>query len=111
MVTRDGFTVDWDEPGEEGGTVVEVTISGLVTYYREDGTTEIDGYEVSLTNLADDGDAAASQSNLTYFLVGDLRVTLRRVQTISYGLGFAEGTIRLEVSRGVSLTLEEPDDE
>jgi hypothetical protein len=106
-VPRDGFELEWD-PSDDDEASITITIAGSTWSYAEDGSLQVVDYEVSLSDLADDGDISIGSTELP-FLAGDISVTLTRVKTISRKLGFSSGTIRLEIEREIPLTLVESD--
>lgn len=106
-VPRDGFELEWKPLGDDDVTVT-ITITGSALSYEEDGSVQVVDYDVSLSDLADDGDIAIGSTELYQFLAGDISVTLTRVKSISQKLGFSDGTIRLEIGREIPLVLVEP---
>ena len=105
-VSRDGFVLSW-EAADESSVFVDVNITGPAYYYNDDGAYDLTDYSVDLTDLSDDGDVTISAANLLYFVAGDIEVTLTRTKSLSRDLGFADGEIRLEVVRSITLNLED----
>ncbi len=105
QVTRDGFDLEWDQLEEDDEATVTISITGLTLSYTDDGALQAVDHVVSLPGLVDDGGVTIGSAQLAAFLSGELTVTLRRTHIVSQKLGFADGTVVLEVDREIALTL------
>jgi hypothetical protein len=105
-VPRAGFTIAW-APSGESDVIVGVTITGYILTYAQNGTLQETQTSVSLADVPDIGTAMVGATQLASFIAGNITVRMTRQRTVSQPLGFATGTIRLNIVRDIPLTLVE----
>lgn len=104
QVTRDGIPLVWEE-GDDDDVTITVTITGQMLSYAADGTAQAVEGVVTLSGIEDDGSYTIGSASLSEFWAGQITVRLTRTKSISRKLGFASGTITLEIAKDIPLTL------
>lgn len=108
-VRTSGFTVRWiasDDPAAR----INITLSGQALQTDGSGGLTTVPYSAPFTALADDGSFTISADDLTFFLAGQVRLTISREFTVERELGFSSARVQLVIARDITITLAEDDE-
>jgi hypothetical protein len=103
-VSASGFDVTWS-PSGAADTKVQINLSGIGPDGNDQDTAPDLAFQ-TFGDLADDGSATISTNDLSPFIAGTMTLTIRRYSDFEQSIGFANGEVRTEIVKTVTLTLQ-----